>query len=331
MPATRRGRLAARAAALNRRYAGTRSTHATHPDYPSAAGLKSTREDGFCDEQRERASRQRAAALGAGRGRRSYAAAFRRRPVRLGELALLPGRDDAERYRPDDGHIARHGHHLPQRGARARHRQHRDRARATCVADDRPIAEEPFQPARLPRHSQRRRRSGARRSVRRGGRSGAAQVPQVGRYARRHRRPDRDGGRRQSQGRRPAGRDRRAGDRRRNRQEPRFALPVRLDDRLGGERDMRESLRAGRRLERRGEGGHGRRAARRRADEHPVARQQGAVRHRVAAAKRLPLQRGRLRSRRVAELHRRRRGRRAGGAISSTPGGSRSPGPSTTA
>ena len=64
-----------------------------------------------------------------------------------------------------------------------------------------------------------------------------------------------------------------------------------------------------------GAGDHGRRAARRRADEHPVARQQGAVRHRIAAAERLPLQRGRLRGRRTAKLHRRRRGRRAGGAF----------------
>ena len=90
---------------------------------------------------------------------------------------------------------------------------------------------------------------------------------------------------------------------------------VRVDDRLGRERDLRKPVRSGGRLERRGRADHGRRAAGRRAAGNPVARQQGAVRHRLLAAERVPIQRRRLRRRRAAELHRRRRSRRARGAF----------------
>ena len=124
-----------------------------------------------------RAARHRA--LRPSESGRSDAVALWRRPLRLGELALLPGRDDAERYRSDDGHIARHRDRLPQRGARARHRQHLDRAGAARLADFGPVVEEPFQPARLLRHSQQRRRSSS--LVDRLGAAGAlvaAKVPQ---------------------------------------------------------------------------------------------------------------------------------------------------------
>jgi hypothetical protein len=100
------------------------------------------------------------------------------------------------------------------------------------------------------------------RDVGNGGRFGPAQVPQVRGHSCRHWRPHRDGGRRQNQDQRAAGRDRRSSDRRRDRQESSFAGAVRLDDRLCSQCDMCKPVGPGGRLKCRGKRDHGRRAAR---------------------------------------------------------------------
>ena len=60
------GRLSARAAGLCPYTQRTCSTRATYTIYPRLTSTMLTREGGFCDEQRERASQQRAGASGTG-------------------------------------------------------------------------------------------------------------------------------------------------------------------------------------------------------------------------------------------------------------------------